>query len=266
MPSTLSVDLRERVVAAIEAGASRRQAAKRFGVGAASAVRWHERFRQDGQIAPKPMGGDRNSQRLEAQAALMLWLNEEHPLLFLRELRDRLSERGIQASTSSLSRFFARHGITRKKGAVHAAEQERSDVRAAREDWFDRQPDLDPDRLVFLDETAATTKMVRRYGRAPCGQRCRIAVPHGHYKTTTITAALRTTGLIARKAAGIAANSAVAKIADVTSFCRGPGRRTPAGRSASGPAPPKRRSGRPTACRSSARCRRSSVRRSAAAG
>lgn len=71
-------------------------------------------------------------------------------------------------------------------------------MKAAREDWFERQPDLDPDRLVFLDETAATTKMVRRYGRAPCGQRCRIAVPHGHYKTTTITAALSATGLIAR--------------------------------------------------------------------
>jgi len=52
--------------------------------------------------------------------------------------------------------------------------------------------------LVFLDETAATTKMARRYGRAPRGQRCRIAVPHGHYKTTTITAALRATGLIAK--------------------------------------------------------------------
>ena len=113
MPSALTVDLRERVVAAIEVGASRRQAAKRFGVGVASAVRWHERFRQ---IAPKPMGGDRNSQRLEAQAALILRLNEEHPLSFLRELRDRLSERGVRASTSSLSRFFARHGITRKKG------------------------------------------------------------------------------------------------------------------------------------------------------
>lgn len=71
-------------------------------------------------------------------------------------------------------------------------------MKAAREDWFERQPDLDPDRLVFLDETAATTKMARRYGRAPRGERCRIAVPHGHYKTTTITAALRATGLIAR--------------------------------------------------------------------
>ena len=56
-------------------------------------------------------------------------------------------------------------------------------MKAAREDWFERQPDLDPDRLVFLDETAATTKMARRYGRAPRGRRCRIAVPHGHVWT-----------------------------------------------------------------------------------
>lgn len=62
------------------------------------------------------MGGDRNSRRLEAQAALILRLNEEHPLSFLRELRDRLSESGVRASTSSLSRFFAQHVITRKKG------------------------------------------------------------------------------------------------------------------------------------------------------
>ncbi|SFH15303.1 Transposase [Methylobacterium gossipiicola] len=115
MPSALSVDLRERVVAAIEAGASRRQAAQCFGVGAASAILWHERFRQNGQIAPKPMGSDRNSQRLEAQAALILRPHEEHPLSFPRELRDRLLERGVRASTSSLSRLFARHGITRKK-------------------------------------------------------------------------------------------------------------------------------------------------------
>jgi transposase len=70
-------------------------------------------------------------------------------------------------------------------------------VRVARQDWFDAQPDLDPDCLVFLDETAAATNMARRYGRAPRGERCRIALPHGHYKTTTVTAALRTTGLVA---------------------------------------------------------------------
>ena len=67
-------------------------------------------------------------------------------------------------------------------------------MKAAREAGFEDQDALDPDRRVFLDETAANTTMARRYGRAPRGQRCRMAVPHGHYLTTTVTAALRTTG------------------------------------------------------------------------
>ncbi len=64
----------------------------------------------------------------------------------------------------------------------------------AREDWFEGQLDLDPERIIFLDETAAATNMARRHGRAERGKRCRIAVPHGHYKTTTVTAALRGSG------------------------------------------------------------------------
>ena len=67
-------------------------------------------------------------------------------------------------------------------------------MKAAREAWFDGQLDLDPERLVFIDETAAATNMARRYGRAPRGERCRLGVPHGHYKTTTVTAALRASG------------------------------------------------------------------------
>jgi len=50
---------------------------------------------------------------------------------------------------------------------------------------------------VFLDETAAATNMARRYGWAPRGERCQLASPCGHYKTTTVTAALRTSGLCA---------------------------------------------------------------------
>ncbi|MGC3777785.1 hypothetical protein ACPUD5_25670, partial [Escherichia coli] len=64
-----------------------------------------------------------------------------------------------------------------QKNTGHAAEQEREDVKAARLSWFERQLDLDPDKLVFLDETATNTKMVRRYGRAPRGERRRVAVP-----------------------------------------------------------------------------------------
>lgn len=62
-------------------------------------------------------------------------------------------------------------------------------MKAAQEAWFAAQPDLDPERLVFVDETAANTKMARRYGRAPRGRRCRMALPHDHYATTTVTAA-----------------------------------------------------------------------------
>ena len=83
----------------------------------------------------------------------------------------------------------------RAKNTGHAAEQEREDVKAARLSWFERQLDLDPDRLVFLDETAPNTKMVRCYGRAPRGERCRVAVPFGHWKTITVTDGLRNSGL-----------------------------------------------------------------------
>jgi transposase len=66
-----------------------------------------------------------------------------------------------------------------------------------RQAWFDGQPDLDPDRLVFIDETWASTNMARRHGRAPRGQRLRAGVPHGHWKTTTFVAGLRNNGIVA---------------------------------------------------------------------
>jgi len=56
---------------------------------------------------------------------------------------------------------------------------------------------LDPGRLVFIDETGASTKMARLYGRAARGRRCRAPIPHGHWETTTFTGALRLTGLTA---------------------------------------------------------------------
>jgi transposase len=70
-------------------------------------------------------------------------------------------------------------------------------VLAAREAWFEAQPDLDPERLVFIDETGASTKMTRTRGRAPRGERLRAGVPHGHWKTTTFVGGLRLCGMTA---------------------------------------------------------------------
>ncbi|KQP59274.1 transposase [Methylobacterium sp. Leaf112] len=115
MPSGLSADLRERVVVAIEAGASRREAARRFKVSLASAVRRYEAFVREGRTWAKPMGSDQHSHLSEAQADLIRQTDEARPELFLHELRAQLAEYGLKVGVSRLSRFFKRHGITRKK-------------------------------------------------------------------------------------------------------------------------------------------------------
>jgi transposase len=63
--------------------------------------------------------------------------------------------------------------------------------------WFEGQPDLDPERLVFIDETGTSTKMARLRGRSPRGERCRAPIPHGHWKTTTFVGAFRLSGMTA---------------------------------------------------------------------
>ncbi len=88
-------------------------------------------------------------------------------------------------------------GPEREKKVTRAAEQDRPDVAAQREQWWAGQATLDPDRLVFIDETWANTNMSRRYGRAPRGERLVCPVPHGHWKTTRFVAALRATELTA---------------------------------------------------------------------
>jgi transposase len=84
-----------------------------------------------------------------------------------------------------------------EKKSAHAAEQDRPDILRRRWAWFEGQPDLDPAGLVFIDETWASTNMARTHGRAPRGERLRAGIPHGHWKTTTLVAGLRLTGMVA---------------------------------------------------------------------
>ena len=68
---------------------------------------------------------------------------------------------------------------------------------ARRRLWFEGQAGLAPERLIFIDETGASTKMARLRGWSRKGERCRASIPHGHWKTTTLTAGLRLSGLAA---------------------------------------------------------------------
>lgn len=115
MSKALSVDLRERVVAAIAAGASCRAAAERFGVSASSAVRWWGLRREAGSVAHKALGGDRRSGRIEAHAELILGLVARTPDMTLTEMRAELAAAGVPVGIATLWRFFDRRRITLKK-------------------------------------------------------------------------------------------------------------------------------------------------------
>src|SRR5437660_2650809 len=113
MPKAYSRDLRERVVRAVEAGASCHEAAATFEVGVSSAIRWVTRWRQTGSAAAKPMGGKRSP--LDAHKPWLEELIAAEPDLTLEEIRGRLRARGIVVAASSVWRFCDRHDITSKK-------------------------------------------------------------------------------------------------------------------------------------------------------
>jgi len=113
MPKPYSRDLRERVVRAVEAGASCHEAAAAFEVSPSSAIRWVARWRQSGSVAAKPMGGKRSP--LDAHTQWLLELIAAEPDLTLEEIRGRLRVRGVKASGSSVWRFYDRQDVTFKK-------------------------------------------------------------------------------------------------------------------------------------------------------
>ena len=115
MPKACSGDLRERVIDAVEEGATRREAAERFDVSASSAVKWFQSWQWEGRRAPKPRGGSRSP--LEDHAEAILGLVREQPDWTLAELVVALHEQRIPGSRSALWRFLERHGISFKKKA-----------------------------------------------------------------------------------------------------------------------------------------------------
>jgi len=113
MPKPCSLDLRERVLDAVETGASRREAAERFEVSASSAVKWMQRWHETGSVAAKPTGGSISP--LEKHADFLLTLIAEQPDWTLDEIAAAMRKRRIAGSRSAVWRLFARHDISFKK-------------------------------------------------------------------------------------------------------------------------------------------------------
>jgi transposase len=130
MAKPYSQDLRERVVEAVEAGATRHAAAARFEVSVASAIRWMQRWQASGEIAAKPRGG--SASPLEDHEGVLLALVAEQPDLTLDEFCAVLRAREIATSRVSVWRFFHRHGLSFKKNRARQRAGARGRGRAAR--------------------------------------------------------------------------------------------------------------------------------------
>jgi transposase len=117
MVKPYSNDLRERVVSAVLSGESSRSVAARFGVAVSSVVKWSQRYRRTGSVAPDKMGGGRRP-LLEPHRDLVIELIGRTPHLTVRGLRDILRDRGINVSRHAVWQFLRREGLSFKKNPV----------------------------------------------------------------------------------------------------------------------------------------------------
>jgi transposase len=191
MGKPYSLDLRKRVVAAVSGGLSCNQAAKRFGVAVSTAIGWVRRQRESGSVAAGKMGGHRPK---AISGEHRVWVLERVKRDFaLRGLVAEFAERGLKVDYRSVWEFVHAEKLSFKKSVV-AGERDRPDVARRRAQWVKYQDRVEPERLVFIDETWTRTDMAALWGWAPRGQRLPAKVPHGRWKTMTFLAALRMTG------------------------------------------------------------------------
>jgi transposase len=184
-----SQDLRDRVLRALDRGDRPTEIARRFEVSRVWVYQVRDRQQETGVRSSFPIGGHRRSRLADREPVLRDWITAE-PDLTLAELQQRLAKQGVATKIATLWHQLNKWKLTFKK-TLHADEQERADVQAARRAWSEAQPGMDIKKLVFIDETWISTSMTRHYGRAPRGQRCIASAPHCHWETTTFVAGLR---------------------------------------------------------------------------
>jgi transposase len=189
-----SQDLRERVIDAVGRGeGSLRQIARRFVVSLSFVTRLLNRYRQTGSPEPAPHGGGRPPALGPADLERLRGLIRQRPDATLEELRRGL---GGMCSAMAVWRALRKLKITRKKKVLHAAERDTPKGRRKRRAFRREAAGVDPDHLVFVDETGADTSMTRAYGRGPVGDRVEGAVP-GRWDSLTLTCGLRLSGVTA---------------------------------------------------------------------
>lgn len=126
MTRPCSLDLRQRVVDAFEAGEPCRSVARRFEVAVSSVVKWRQRYRRTGSLAPSPMGG-RRQRVLDAHRDFLLERIRQVPHLTLHGLKDELAGHGVKVSHNAVWLFMRREGLSfKKKRCMPSSRSERT--------------------------------------------------------------------------------------------------------------------------------------------
>lgn len=187
-----SKDLRERVAAAVDHGeGSQREIARRFCVSLTFVFRLLRRRRDAGTLEPKPHGGGPTPALGPDDQQRLHHLIREQPDATLEQLRQL---GGFTCCLTTLWRALRRRDLTRKKKTLHADERDRPDVRQKRRSFRREVKAIEPERLIFVDETGVTTAMTPAYAWAPRGDRAYASAP-GSWESVTLTAALGLDGV-----------------------------------------------------------------------
>jgi transposase len=194
----IPVPLRKRIIELYQQGRSTQEIAQFAGFCVAAVRRVRQQFRQRGTLEPQTHRCGRKTLLTAERKRRLRELLAAQPDATLAELGGRM-DRSFRTSTIDL--WLRRLGWKFKKTLV-AAEQNRPDVAARRAGGHEQLASEAVNRLVFVDERGANTKMTRLRGRALGGQRLLARIPHGHYQTSTLIAGLRLGGLAPRGCLG----------------------------------------------------------------
>ncbi len=186
-----STDLKERLVRAVAEGQPMREAARRFGVAVTTVKRAVVQQRETGSLERKPIPGYPRRIGPEREAVLRTRLEAASDATVLEHCAWWAEHEGQQLSEATMWRAIRRLGWTYKNRHWQLSERDEE----ARAVWRAAAAQLDPEQLVFVDESGTNIALTRVYGWAPQNQRATGSVPRNHGKNLTLVAALRPDGV-----------------------------------------------------------------------
>ncbi len=171
----LSNDLRKRILDAVDhKEGSRRKLAIRFKVNTSTITKLIRLRRETGSIEPRPHAGGVAPALDDDALQRLRKLVEKTPDATLETLRQQM---GISGSRMIICRALQKLGLPLKKKSPHASERDTPEVQEERSEFAEDVEPLEPQRLVFVDETGVTTAMTPTHGRAPKGERVESSAP-----------------------------------------------------------------------------------------